>query len=62
MLGQGQATILSLNTHEALNVKSVKCVLYVAKMVSTVVSNALTTADTCTQVTITDHNIRDMCY
>ena len=33
---------------------------YLAKMVSAVVNNALTTVDTCTQVTITDHNFRDM--
>ena len=64
MLGQGQATTLSLNTHKELNVRSVflKIVLYIAKMVSAVLRYALTAVDTCTQVTITDHNIRGLYY
>ena len=50
MLGQGQATRLSLNTHKAQDVRSKDNVLYVAEMVVSAVMQYANTVDTCTQV------------
>ena len=50
MLGQGQATRLSLNTNKAQDIRSKDNVLYVAEMVGSAVMQYANTVDTCTQV------------